>query len=43
MERIKEKMHNCKSPKEKDKLQKELADISQQFNFYMDYNKQFKR
>ena len=43
MELIKEKIHNCKSPKEKDRLRKELADISQQFNFYMDYNKQFKR
>ena len=43
MELIKEKIQNSKSPKEKDKLRKELADISQQFNFYMDYNKQFKR
>ena len=43
MELIKEKIHNCKSQKEKDKLQKELGEISQRFNFYMDYNKQFKR
>ena len=41
MELIKEKMKLCKSKAEKDKLKKELADISQQFNFYMEYNRQF--
>ena len=43
MELIKEKIKLCKSEAEKDKLNKELADISQQFNFYMEYNRQFKK
>ena len=43
METIKDKFRNCKSPTEKDRLLKEFADISQQFNFHMDYNKQFKK
>ena len=43
MELIKEKIRTCNSEKEKEKLKKELADISQQFHFYMDYNRQFKR
>ena len=42
MEFIKEKIKSCESKKEKNKLVKELADISQQFNFYMEINKQFK-
>ncbi len=43
MELIKEKMKACKSEAEKDKLKKELTDISQQFNFYMEYNKRFSK
>ena len=42
MELLKEKIGQCTSKSEKDALLKELADISQQYNFYMDYNKQFK-
>jgi hypothetical protein len=43
LELIKEKIKLCKSKAEKDKLSKELADITQQFNFYMEYNRQFKK
>jgi hypothetical protein len=43
MEVIKEKIKLCKSEAEKEKLNKELTDISQQFNFYMEYNRQFKK
>lgn len=42
MELIKEKIKRCDSKKEKEKLIQELADISQQFHFCMEYNKQFK-
>jgi len=42
MEEVKEKIRLCNSKAEKNKLRKELADISQQFNFYMEYNRQFK-
>lgn len=42
MELTREKIKHCKTKEEKDKLTKELADISQQFHFYMDYNRQFK-
>lgn len=42
MEVIKAKIKQCNSKPEKEKLSKELADISQQFNFYMEYNRQFK-
>ena len=42
MELIKEKMRKCRSEKSKSKLMKELSEISQQFNFYMEYNKRFK-
>ena len=42
MELLKEKIGQCTSKTEKDALLKELADLSQQYNFYMDYNKQFK-
>ncbi|MCJ7772517.1 MAG: DUF1992 domain-containing protein [Desulfobacterales bacterium] len=42
MELIKEKMRKCRSEKSKSKLMKELSEISQQFNFYMEYNKKFK-
>ena len=41
MEVLKEKIKRCESQKEKDKLMKALADVSQQFHFYMEYNKQF--
>jgi hypothetical protein len=34
----KEKIKICESKEKKDKLMKELADISQQFNFFMDCN-----
>ena len=43
MELIKEKLRNCRSNAEKEKLNKELTDISRQFNFYMEYNRQFKK
>ena len=43
MEELKEKIRKCKSKNEKDSLMKELADISQQFHFNMEYNKQFKK
>jgi len=43
MEEVKEKIRLCNSKAEKNKLNKELADISQQFNFYMEYNKQFNK
>ncbi|CAB1075361.1 hypothetical protein D1AOALGA4SA_3181 [Olavius algarvensis Delta 1 endosymbiont] len=42
MELIKEKIAKSDSAGEKDRLLKELADISQQYHFYMEYNKQFK-
>ena len=42
MELIKEKIMHSKSKAEKDKLNKELVNITQQFNFYMEYNRQFK-
>jgi len=42
MEDIKEKIRATKSENKKKKLMKELAEISQQFNFYMEYNKRFK-
>ena len=42
MELIREKIMHSKSKSEKDKLNKELADITQQFNFYMEYNRQLK-
>ncbi len=43
LEELKDKIKQCRSPKEKKKLVKELAEISQQYYFYMDYNKQFKK
>ncbi|MBW2409506.1 MAG: DUF1992 domain-containing protein [Deltaproteobacteria bacterium] len=39
MELMRQKLKDCKSNAEREKLSKELADISQQFNFYMEYNK----
>ncbi|MBW1983297.1 MAG: DUF1992 domain-containing protein [Deltaproteobacteria bacterium] len=42
IEVIKEKIRKTKSENKKNKLLKELSDISQQFNFYMEYNKKFK-
>ncbi len=42
MELTKEKIKQCKSREEKDRLMKKLAEISQQYHFYMDYNRQFK-
>jgi hypothetical protein len=42
METIKNQIKLCKSKAKKDQLLKELADISQQYHFYMEYNKQFK-
>ena len=41
MEQLKEKIAGCDSEKERKKLMKELADVSQQFHFTMEYNKQF--
>jgi hypothetical protein len=43
MELLKEKIKDCRSEKDKHKLMKELADISQQFNFHMEYNKKLKK
>ncbi len=43
METLKEKIKNCRSDAEKNKLMKELADISQQFHFHMEYNKKLKK
>ncbi|MBW2435672.1 MAG: DUF1992 domain-containing protein [Deltaproteobacteria bacterium] len=42
MESIKAKIKQCPSQEEKDKLMKELAEVSQQFYFCMEYNKQLK-
>jgi len=43
MEELKEKIKQCRSETDKKILVKELANISQQYYFYMDYNKQFKK
>lgn len=43
MELIREKLKDCKSEAEKEKLSKELADMTQQFNFYMEYNRKLKK
>jgi len=43
METIREKIKKCDDLKEKEKLLKKLAEISSQFHFHMDYNRQFKR
>ncbi len=42
MELIKEKIRKCRSENSKKKLMRELAQTSQQFNFYMEYNKKYK-
>jgi hypothetical protein len=42
MEVIKEKIRKTKSEKKKQKLMRELSEISQQYNFCMEYNKKFK-
>jgi len=42
MELIKEKIAKSDSTEDKDRLRKELSEISQQYHFYMEYNKQFK-
>jgi len=41
MELLKEKIAGCGAEKEKQKLMKQLAEVSQQFFFIMEYNKQF--
>lgn len=43
MEILKEKIQNCESNHERQRLMKQLADISRQFNFHMEYNKGFKK
>jgi hypothetical protein len=43
MEELKHKIKQCRSKTDKKMLVKELADVSQQYYFYMDYNKQFKK
>jgi hypothetical protein len=43
METLKEKIKDCRSQEDKHKLMKELAEISQQFNFHMEYNKKLKK
>ncbi len=42
MELLKGKIKQCNSEAEKNKLMKELTDISQQFHFHMEYNKKIK-
>jgi hypothetical protein len=42
METLKDDIRRCQSKAEKDRLMKELAEVSQQFYFYMEYNKQLK-
>ncbi len=42
METLKEKIKQCKSEKKERELMKELTEISQQFNFHMEYNKKIK-
>ncbi len=42
METLKAEIKRCPSKPEKDKLMKKLADVSQQYYFYMEYNKQLK-
>jgi hypothetical protein len=43
MEGLKEKIKQCRDESEKKELRKQLADISQQFYFTMEYNKQFQK
>ena len=43
METLKEKIKDCRSEKNKHRLMKELAEISQQFHFHMEYNKKMKK
>jgi hypothetical protein len=43
MEELKEQIKLCRSESEKKALRKQLADISQQFHFTMEYNKQFRK
>jgi hypothetical protein len=43
METLKEMVKDCRSEEEKHKLMKELAEISQQFHFHMEYNKKLKK
>ena len=40
---LKEKIAHCESETEKQKLKKQLTETSQQYNFYMEYNLQFKK
>ena len=42
MENLKEKIKQCNSEKEKQRLMKEFTEISQQFHFHMEYNKKVK-
>jgi len=42
MEILKEKIKNCRSNEDKQKLMQELNELSQQFHFHMEYNKRFK-
>ena len=42
MEDLKADIKKCQSKTKKEKLMKELAEVSQQFYFYMEYNKQLK-
>ena len=43
MELIKDKIKQCDSKEDKERLLKELTDISQQYHFYMEYNKKFRQ
>ena len=42
METLKEKIKQCEPAEKKQALMKELAEISQQYYFYMEYNKKVK-
>ena len=40
---LKEEIEHCESKDEKEKLKKQLIEVSQQYNFYMEYNLKFKK
>jgi len=43
MESLKEKIQRCDSKDEKDMLNKQLVEVSQHYNFYMEYNMKLKK
>jgi hypothetical protein len=40
---LKEKIKQCESEDAKQKIKKQLIEVSQQYNFYMEYNMKFKK